>query len=357
MRYNGVAPTVPQQSLDGPPRRRGPRGLAAGLLALGWLITGVLAIVAFLRLVAWDSLEPLIVLNALTLVTYLPAWVVGAVALIARRWWLGGVAVCVVLAQVAFVAPEVMASTSVPAWAGPASSVKVFDANIDSNINLEAGYAQAIKADDPDIISLEEVEPSAVSGEQSLETEGVLKGYPYQCSYPKWGAPGMFVASKLRLTSCQVLTVPWQGQQVQYMIKATLWTPAGQVALRIVHTLAPLPGGYSQEWKSALAGINQSVNASGTGRMLVVGDFNATWNNHGFRALLGDGLTDGAAARGKEFGMTWPFGAIVPAFVRIDHVLTGKQLAVTGLANGSGFESDHKYVTATVAIQSAKTGG
>ncbi len=28
--------------------------------------------------------------------------------------------------------------------------------------------------------------------------------------------------------------------------------------------------------------------------------------------------------------MTWPNGAIVPPFVRIDHVLTGAHLAVTG---------------------------
>ena len=37
---------------------------------------------------AWDSLEPLIVLDALTLIVYLPAWVVAIAALIARRWWL-----------------------------------------------------------------------------------------------------------------------------------------------------------------------------------------------------------------------------------------------------------------------------
>ena len=33
--------------------------------------------------------------------------------------------------------------------------------------------------------------------------------------------------------------------------------------------------------------------------MLVVGDFNDTWGNSGFVALLHEGLTDGAAARGE----------------------------------------------------------
>ena len=63
------------------------------------------------------------------------------------------------------------------------------------------------------------------------------------------------------------------------------------------------------------------------------------------------GLTDGAAARGKAIDMTWPNGAIVPAFVRIDHVLTGAKLAVTDIATGAGFGSDHRYMTATVAIR------
>ena len=76
----------------------------------------MLGLVALLRLVAWDSIEPLIVLDALTLVVYLPAWVVAVGALIARRWWLAAAAAVIVAAQVAFVAPELLAAAPVPAW-------------------------------------------------------------------------------------------------------------------------------------------------------------------------------------------------------------------------------------------------
>jgi hypothetical protein len=51
-----------------PLRRRGPAVVRTGLLAAGWLIVAVLGLVAFLRLVAWDSAQPLMVLDALTLV-------------------------------------------------------------------------------------------------------------------------------------------------------------------------------------------------------------------------------------------------------------------------------------------------
>jgi hypothetical protein len=70
-----------------PPRRRRRELSVVGvsLLTAGWLIVAVLGLVALLRLVAWDSVEPLIVLNALTFFVYLPAWVVTAGTLITRR--------------------------------------------------------------------------------------------------------------------------------------------------------------------------------------------------------------------------------------------------------------------------------
>jgi endonuclease/exonuclease/phosphatase (EEP) superfamily protein YafD len=314
----------------------------------GWLVVAVLGLVALLRLVAWDSLQPLVVLDALTLVVYLPAWVVAAGALLARRWWLAAAAAVVVAAQLAFVVPELSAAAPVPAWALHAPVVRVFDANIDKSLRFDAGYERAIEQDRPDLVTLEEFTPPAL---QSMLTSGVLAGFPHRCAAPAYGATGFLIASSLRLTGCRVLTVPWDGQPTPYMVQATLWSPGGPVAVRLVHTLAPFPVSW-REWSAALAAVGRSVRASGDARMLMVGDFNATWGNRGFVALLHDGLTDGAAARGKALDMTWPNGAIVPPFVRIDHVLTGARLAVTEIAVKPGFGSDHCYLVATVAIRS-----
>jgi len=332
------------------PRRRAWAIARTGLLVAGWLIVGVLGLVAFLRLVAWDSLQPLIVLDALTLVIYLPAWIVAAAALIGRRWWLAGAAVVIVAAQVAFAAPELLASSPIPAWARQAPTVRVFDANVDKALSFQAGYVQAIERDRPDLITLEEFTPQAL---QSMAASGVLSDYPYRCAAPAPEATGFLIASRLRLTGCQVRTVSWNDQSVPYMVEATWWSPGGPVALRLVHTLAPFPA-YWREWTAALAAVNQSIRASGTSSMLMVGDFNATWDNREFAALLHDGLTDGAAARGKSLRMTWPNGALVPPFVRIDHVLTGSHLAVSAIGTGPGFGSDHLYLTATVAVRTSR---
>jgi endonuclease/exonuclease/phosphatase (EEP) superfamily protein YafD len=332
-----------------PPRRRhrGPAVVRIGLLVIGWLIVAVLGLVALLRLVAWDSLEPLIVLDALTLIVYLPAWVVAAGALIARRWWLAAAAAIIIAAQLMFVLPELFAAAPVPAWARQAPVVRVFDANIDKSFHFEAGYVRAIEEDRPDLVTLEEFTPRAL---QSMVASGVLESFPYRCSAPAYGATGFLIASRLRLTGCLVRTVWWDGQWTPYMVEATLWSPGGPVALRLVHTLAPFPVSW-REWSAVLAAVGRSVRASDASRVLMVGDFNATWGNRGFVALLHDGLTDGAAARGHAADMTWPNGAVVPPFVRIDHVLTGARLAVTVIAARSGFGSDHRYLVATVAIR------
>ena len=316
-------------------------------MVLGWLVVAVLGLLALLRLVAWDSVEPLVVLDALTLVLYLPAWVVAAGALIGRRWWLAAAAAVIIAAQVAFAAPELTAAAPAPAWTRHAPVVRVFDANIDKSLGFEAGYVRAIEQDHPDLITMEEFTPPAL---QAMAASGVLADFPYRCAAPSFGATGFLIASRLRLTGCQVQTVLWDYQYLPYMVQATLWTPAGPVALRLVHTLAPFPSTW-REWSAALAAVGQSVRASGDSRMLMAGDFNATWDNRGFAALLADGLTDGAAARGQATDMTWPNGAIMPPFVRIDHVLTGARLAVTQITARPGFGSDHRYLIATVAIR------
>jgi endonuclease/exonuclease/phosphatase (EEP) superfamily protein YafD len=317
------------------------------LVQLGWVVVAILALFALLRIVAWDSLEPLIVVNSISLIVYLPAWLVAVGAALGRRWLLMAVAVLIVIAQVAFVAPEFLAASPLPRWVQGAPTIRLFDANIDKSLYVAPGYIHAIQSSGADVITFEEFTPQAL---ESLTTSGTLRSFPFRCSAPAAGATGFFVASRWRLSNCQFRTVTTHHFSTPYMVVAMLTTPGGPVALRVVHTLAPFPFA-SLEWKQALAAVDRSIRRSGTGRMLMAGDFNATWGNRGFVTLLGDGLTDGAAARGQALEMTWPNGAIVPPFVAIDHVLTGTSLAVVKIATGTGFGSDHHYLTAEVAVR------
>ena len=97
-------------------------------------------------------------LDALTLVIYLPAWIVAVGALIARRWWLAAAAVVLIAAQVAFTAPELSAASPLPAWAdGPrrygCSTLTWTKASFPDRLRTD------YERDHPDLITLEEFTP------------------------------------------------------------------------------------------------------------------------------------------------------------------------------------------------------
>jgi endonuclease/exonuclease/phosphatase (EEP) superfamily protein YafD len=320
--------------------RRLPRWIAI----IGWIVTAGLAVLALLRIVAWDDLEPLAVLNAGTAVLYLPAWVVVLVALGGRRFVLAGAAVLVVVAQIVFLLPELTAAEPLPNWAAHAPSIRLFDANVYDDNPSMAGYAKEIKAYKPQLLTMEEaVTPDATQ----LADDGALAALPYRLEVKRLDPKAFLIASKYPLSGENVVYYDY----LPLIVQTTVHLPSGAFSLWVVHTSAPIPGSYVQ-WKGSLAFIHKLIAARGISRLLVVGDFNATWNNRGFRSILTTGLVDGAAARGHAFAMTWSqkLGPI-PPLVRIDHVLTGTGIAVTQIATGDGPGSDHRDEMATVAIR------
>lgn len=308
---------------------------------------GALGLFALLRVAAWDSAEPIAVVDALAMVVYLPAWIIAIGAIAGRRWPLGIASLIVVAAQVAFVAPELLAAAPLPSWARHAPTLRLFDANVDKSKEFGGGYGPAIDHFRPDLVTLEEFTPPDL---RALRRSGALAPFRFLCAAPQYGPKGFFVASRFPMTGCKVHSVRWKRGLTPYMLSATIDAHGSTVELLVVHTLAPFPA-YWEEWVTALRAIDNYVRTDPRSNMLMVGDFNATWDNQGFATLLSDGLTDGAAARGNSLGMTWPNGAVIPAFLRIDHVLTGSRLAVTTISTHPGFGSDHRYVTATVALR------
>jgi endonuclease/exonuclease/phosphatase (EEP) superfamily protein YafD len=321
------------------------------LLASSWLVVAAVAAVTVQRVVAWDTAVSVLVwadaVGWLVAIPVLPVAIGGAVA---RRWWLVGAASALVVAQVALTVPELAAGTSLPSWAVGAPTVRLVDANLDKASTVRPAYLRAIRRERPDLLAFEEFTPAAGAFAGRL---GYGRIYPYVCAAPAFGVSGFALASRWPLTGCHMVTVPGEalsGGRITAFAAATVDTPYGALPVRVVHPVAPLPGSAGT-WHAALVALGRSVRQAGARRMLVVGDFNATWGSAGFRALLGDGLVDAAAARGHPFDATWPNGAIVPPFLRIDHVLTGTGLAVTTIASHAGDGSDHRFLTATVAIR------
>jgi endonuclease/exonuclease/phosphatase (EEP) superfamily protein YafD len=297
------------------------------------------------RIFAWDDEIVFALLNTVSLFIYLPAWIVAIAAGIGRRYVLAGAALLVVVAQLFFVLPEFTAAQPAPAWAATAPSVRLLDGNVYfENATKMSGYASQIRSYRPQLVTMEEATPVAVD---NLKSSGALADLPYTFEVSRWDSRAFLIASKYRLSGSHI--VYFDG--VPLIVETTIQLPSGPQPLWVVHSAAPVHDSFVA-WQNDIAFVAKSVKARGPQRLLLVGDFNSTWGNKGFRSILGEGMTDGAAARGRALEMTWSqLHHPLPPLVRIDHVLTGPGVAVTTIRTGPGVGSDHRDVMATVAFQ------
>jgi endonuclease/exonuclease/phosphatase (EEP) superfamily protein YafD len=315
---------------------------------LGWLVLAVLALVVLARAAAWDEWRSFADVDAAVEVLFLPAWLVLFGALLRRRWWLAGAAVLLCAAQVVYVAPEVAASTPVPAGAWSEPSIRLFDANVQQDNLSMAGYIVQLRSYRPDVVALEETKPWDWT---QLTSSGVLRRLPYRFTVTCCGSRGFIVASRYPLGHGTVTYV----DGLAYLIRFSLAVPEGTVPFWVVHTTAPFNTGWNNwnQWNQELEGVQRQLVRLHPRPLLMVGDFNASWGNRGFRAILTTGVTDAAAARGQPFDFTWTQRwAPLPPLIRIDHVITAGDITVTSITTHPGPGSGHRDITATVAIGS-----
>jgi endonuclease/exonuclease/phosphatase (EEP) superfamily protein YafD len=316
---------------------------------LGWLTVAGLGLIVFVRIIAWDRWPFFAELDAAVEVLFLPAWLVLLASLLGRRWWLAAAAVVICAAQVVYVAPELLASSAVPASVRSEPTIRLFDANVAQSNTSMAGYITQLRSYRPEVLTMEETVPDDYV---QLKAAGVLATLPYQYQVSCCGSRGFIIASHYPLREIKVSS--YQG--LHYLIRSSLVLPTRTINFWVVHTTAPTDPSVSA-WNQELDGVQTRLASIHPRPLLMVGDFNATWGSRGFRAILSTGLTDAAAARGDPFAFTWSQDLpILPPVIRIDHILTAGAVTVTQIATHPGPGSDHRDITATVATASAHGG-
>ncbi len=114
-----------------------------------------------------------------------------------------------------------------------------------------------------------------------------------------------------------------------------------------VHAFPPTEPGVAR-WEASLAGL-PAADPDGDVRLLV-GDFNATFDQDSFRNLVGRGYVDAAAAKGRGLVTTWPSNRIRPPPVTIDHVLADERVHVADAEIHDVPDTDHRAVLARLVI-------
>ena len=173
------------------------------MAVVGWVVVLPLAVVALVRIFAWDDEVFFALLNTVSLFVYLPAWIVAIAAGIGRRYVLAGVALLVVVAQLFFVLPEFTAAQPAPAWTASAPSVRLLDANVYfENASGMSGYASQIKSFRPQLVTMEEATPLLVG---NLKSAGALAELPFTFEVSRYDSRAFLIASKYRLSGSRRL--------------------------------------------------------------------------------------------------------------------------------------------------------
>ena len=263
-----------------------------------------------------------------------------------------------------------------PAPTGPA--LRVMTSNVQFGFADAATVVDLVEEHDIEVLGVQELTPGFHG---RLVAEGIEDALPYGVIDARDGASGTGLYSRYpvdEVGSTFTETIPGEHAQPTGLV-AVPGAPPVQVT--VVHPVPPvLPGGVDS-WSATLralprpggagagdpeteaAGYAGADVAAGSAtdsppdgapdRMhLLIGDFNATVDQPTMRALLRDGYTDAALARGHGWQPTWRARNIGP-MLTIDHVLVDRWTAVEDVSVHDVPGSDHRALVAALRLPEA----
>ncbi|MGH3726753.1 MAG: endonuclease/exonuclease/phosphatase family protein [Mycobacterium sp.] len=309
--------------------------------AVGWLLT-IVAVLAIASRWARSSWSPLIGLAAawpITCLLMIPALLL---LLLVRQWWGVLTAVVVVALQVLAIAPLYL-----PDSAPQGTAVTVLQTNLRLGGGDAGAVVAAIRGHDVDVVTVDELTPEA---RVKLIAAGIDSVLPYSFTIAEPKAAGTGIWSRYPLT-------PVHQDDQSYAFRQ-IWAEAevpgvGPVMLVAAHTRPPEKKISSPGWLTELDTMGRQLQALRPDvKVIVGGDFNATYDHFVFRQILTGGFTDAADEAGAGWLPTWREGSWYTTLIGIDHVLT-RGATATAVSTEPIYGSDHRALIATVVVPSS----
>jgi len=308
------------------------------LLGLAALAVAVLAASPIIGLESWlgelaSSWRPHVAIGAMA---------VALICLMARYRWLAGLLVALAL----ILGADVMWTGLVSAQAEartmarnePPMARVMFSNVLRSNGSLE-DLMDWVEDRDPDLLVLTEVTPDHVA-----EIDEAMAGYPHRVLEPRLHAFGITVHSRFPVLEQMVMTLTDDtlSDGGPIMLIVTVETEEGPLTVAGLHPFPP-------SMPTSMIARDRQLDAAADalwrldGRLVVVGDFNATPWSPALRRFADD-----VGLHGLNIAATWPvwFGF---AGIPIDHALAGDELFITEIETGPDIGSDHRPVMIGVA--------
>jgi endonuclease/exonuclease/phosphatase (EEP) superfamily protein YafD len=265
------------------------------------------------------------------------ALLVTGVAVALRNWAAATVAAIATVLLAAAVLPRAIGSETEPI-AGH-ETFTVLSANIYLGTADPAALVALVDRFHPDLLSVQELTPSF---DRALRRDGIGRRLPHSflMAQPKGHGAGLYARYPLTPLSRQT-------HLLFRMPRAAIALPDGR-RLRLVAVHPQPPNMSVDRWRQAL----DSLPAPGAGTpWVLVGDFNATFDQAEFRGLLDRGYRDAGDATGNGLEPTWPGPDESPSgLITIDHVLADNRLGIAeyGVENLAG--SDHRAIHAQLVL-------
>ncbi|MEV6559626.1 endonuclease/exonuclease/phosphatase family protein [Nocardia sp. NPDC051756] len=307
-----------------------------GVTLLAWL--AVLAGVVGVGLHFSRSESRILVLAASGAPYLMAGGLVGAVAFLVMRRWVGaGVAIVVVAGAVWTQAPLYFSSSGDDG--GP--SVKAMQANLLFDGADPRALVDEVRARNIAVLTVNELTPAAVEG---LGKAGLDQVLPHRYLSPGRTATGTGIWSSYPLSE----TVEYDGF-VLNQLSATATIPGiGPVAIYAFHPVPPVYG--TSVWADELSRLRGILDRSPTDRpVLVGGDLNATYDHAQFRRMLSGRFGDAADQAGAGHLVTYPTDKSFPPVVGIDHFLVAGGRAVEVETVGMP-GADHRALVARILL-------
>jgi endonuclease/exonuclease/phosphatase (EEP) superfamily protein YafD len=314
---------------------------------LVWLCTVPFLLWATLRVFGWERGWPWVQLMAFTPYAAVGSVVVAAVALVARRWVPGVVAVVAAVSLCAVVGPRAFEDGG-RTTAGP--TLRVLTVNLMGGSVDEDALVALVRRLRVDVLAVQEFTPD---GDVALRAAGVQRQLPFAASFPLPGVSGSAVLSRHPLTS--TAHRPLRGGAVQ--AQATVEVPGGRpVDVESAHPAAPWGGPGMAHWYADLR-AQPPATVDGRPRILL-GDLNSTLDHAALRQLVDTGYRDAAAVAGTGLRTSWPSrwpwnGRRLTLPVTLDHVLADRRIGVAAARPYAVAGTDHRAVYAELVIPGA----
>jgi endonuclease/exonuclease/phosphatase (EEP) superfamily protein YafD len=306
-----------------------------------------LLLVALARLAGPVPLPAVVLVQGLVPLLLLAAYPLLVFALSRRRATLAAAAAVVAAAHLWWTVPDLGWGGAADAADGSAG-VRLVTANLAVD-NPDVGrLAAAVLAQQPDIVTLQELSPAHLD---TLRAAGFLDTFPYRVLDPLEGVHGSALLSRLPFDDGRVVDVAGYP-----MTEATVRTPLGPLDVLDVHVVAPLSRAGFDRWRAQLDSLARHRAPPGA-LLVLAGDFNATGQHEPLAGVVRGGRHDAFVSAGRGFGATWPatgtpLGALLPPFLRLDHVIVDRGLAVIHAGTLDSHGSDHRLLVVDLSRSS-----